>query len=86
MAKLDRVKIYENLDSKAIQKIAVDFNSKMCRVTYVKRSKPFYEFYCFHPLLVTEMIENTMGNNASIGKTIDHMIKNRLIIKKDTIH
>ncbi len=67
------VKIYENLDSSAINTLKV--NKESVYVVYTSNIDKEYEFECENTEEFNEKVSKTLKNNESMGKLLNNSIK-----------
>ena len=67
------VKIYENLDSSAINTLKVDKNSVF--VCYNSNIDKEYEFKCENTQEFDDKVSKTLQNKESMGKLLNNSIK-----------
>ena len=67
------VKIYENLDSSAINTLKV--NKESVYVVYTSNTDKEYEFKCENTQEFDEKVSQTLQNKESLGKLLNSSIK-----------
>ena len=72
------VKIYENLDSSAINTLKVDKTSVF--VCYNSNIDKEYEFKCENTQEFDEKVSKTLQNKESIGKLLNSSIKQQELV------
>ena len=72
------VKIYENLDSSAINTLKV--NKESVYVVYTSNIDKEYEFKCENTQEFDEKVSKTLQNKESIGKLLNSSIKQQELV------
>ena len=72
------VKIYENLDSSAINTLKVDKDSVF--VCYNSNTDKEYEFKCENTQEFDEKVSKTLQNKESLGKLLNSSIKQQELV------
>ena len=72
------VKIYENLDSSAVNTLKVD--KKSVFVVYNSNIDKEYEFKCENTQEFDEKVSKTLQNKESIGKLLNSSIKQQELV------
>ena len=72
------VKIYENLDSSAINTLKV--NKESVYVVYTSNIDKEYEFKCENTQEFDEKVSKTLQNKESLGKLLNSSIKQQELV------
>ena len=72
------VKIYENLDSSAINTLKV--NKESVYVVYTSNTDKEYEFKCENTQEFDEKVSKTLQNKESLGKLLNSSIKQQELV------
>jgi len=72
------VKIYENLDSSAINTLKV--NKESVYVVYTSNIDKEYEFKCENTQEFDEKVSKTLQNKESLGKLLNSCIKQQELV------